>query len=64
MQNGANALFKILLNNASTDFGEKHSFKTLKTIDAYRFRVPLHTADSLKPLIALQTNIGERNIRA
>ena len=62
MQNGSNALFKILLENMSTDYGEKYSFKTLKTIDAYRFHVPLNTADSLKPLIALQTNIGERNI--
>ena len=62
MQNGSNALFRILLENTSTDYGEKYSFKTLKTIDAYRFRVPLSTAASLKPLIALQTNIGERNI--
>ncbi|MBQ9057621.1 MAG: GH3 auxin-responsive promoter family protein [Atopobiaceae bacterium] len=62
MQNGSNALFKILLDNMSTDYGEKFSFKTLKTIDAYRFRVPLSTADTLKPLIALQTNIGEQNI--
>jgi hypothetical protein len=62
MQNGSNALFKILLENTSTDYGEKYSFKTLKTIDAYRFRVPLNTAKTLKPLIALQTNIGERNI--
>ena len=62
MQDGSNALFKILLENMSTDYGEKYSFKTLKTIDAYRFRVPLCTAASLKPLIALQTNIGEQNI--
>ena len=62
MQNGSNALFKILRGNTSTDFGEKYSFKTLKTIDAYRFRVPLSTAASLKPLVALQTNIGEKNI--
>ena len=62
MQNGSNALFKILLDNMSTDYGEKYSFKTLKTIDAYRFRVPLSTAKTLKPLVALQTNIGEQNI--
>ncbi len=62
MQNGSSALFKILLRNASTDFGERYSFKTLKTIDAYRFRVPLNTEATLKPLISLQTNIGERNI--
>lgn len=62
MQNGSNALFKILLENMSTDYGEKYSFKTLKTIDAYRFRVPLSTDATLKPLIALQTNIGEQNI--
>ena len=62
MQNGSNALFKILLENRSTDYGEKYSFKTLKTIDAYRFHVPLSTEATLKPLIALQTNIGEQNI--
>jgi len=62
MQNGSNALFKILLANTATDYGEKYSFKTLKTIDAYRFRVPLNTAKTLKPLVALQTNIGEQNI--
>ena len=62
MQDGSNALYKILLENMSTDYGEKYSFRTLKTIDAYRFRVPLSTADSLEPLIALQTNIGEQNI--
>ena len=60
MQNGSNALFRILLENTSTDYGEKYSFKTLKTIDAYRFRVPLSTAASLKPLIALQ--IGRAHV--
>ncbi len=62
LHDGSYGLTKILLANASTDYGEKYSFRTLKTIDAYRFRVPLNTASSIGSLIALQTNIGEHNI--
>ncbi|MBP3897101.1 MAG: GH3 auxin-responsive promoter family protein [Mogibacterium sp.] len=62
LHDGSYALTQILLKNAATDYGEKYSFKTLKTLDAYRFRVPLNTDATLQPLIALQTNIGEQNI--
>ena len=62
MQSGALSLMKILSDNRDTDYGKMYSFDTIKTIDAYRFRVPLCDIYSIKPLIKLQTNIGEKNI--
>ncbi len=62
LKDGGQALRNIVSHNANTDFGQMYSFSTLKTVNAYQFRVPLCDSASIRPMIALQTNVGETNI--
>ena len=62
MMNGFSVLAGILSRNRGTDIGRHCSFDTIRTLDAYQFRVPLSDEKSIRPLVALQTNVNETNI--
>jgi glycosyltransferase involved in cell wall biosynthesis len=55
-------LITILRHNAETDMGRRYHFEKLDTAIAYRNRLPLADKDYYRPLIDLQTRVGERNI--
>ena len=59
--NGLNELGNILLHNADTDMGHSYNFAKLD-LRAYRNRVPLSDTESYRPLIDLQTRVGEFRI--
>jgi len=51
----------ILEENKDTEFGKKHNFENIKSIDDFQFYVPVNTYDSLEDYVTRQTN-GEPNI--
>ena len=55
-------LITILRHNAETDMGRRYHFEKLDTATAYRNRLPLADKEYYRPLIDLQTRVGERNI--
>ena len=59
---GIQELRIILFNEKDTDYGRRNDFENLKTVEAYRFRVPLANCDFIKPLIGVQTKVGETNV--
>lgn len=59
--NGIAELSKILYDNRDTDMGRNYHFGNLD-IRSYRNRLPLTNKDSYRPLIALQTRVGEHHI--
>jgi hypothetical protein len=55
-------VFKDLINQGvPTEFGEKFDFKSIRTIDDFRERVPIHDYEDLKPYINKMMN-GQQNI--
>ena len=59
--NGISVLSSILHHNANTDMGQSYNFAKLE-LKAYQSRVPITDADFYRPLIDLQTRVGEHNI--
>lgn len=59
--NGLDDLGNILLHNADTDMGHSYNFAKLD-LRSYRNRVPLSDQESYRPLIELQTRVGEFRI--
>lgn len=55
-------LKNILRINTDTDIARRNNFRTITTLEAYQFRVPLTNADFYRPLIDLQARIGETGI--
>ena len=55
-------LRKLLLANAGTDIARRNDFKTITTLEAWQFRMPLTDARFYRPLIDLQTRVGENMI--
>ena len=55
-------LMKIIYDNKDTEFGKKHNFKDIKTIDDYRKNVPLTTYDDYIEYIIRMTENGEENL--
>ena len=62
MMDGFSVLAGILSRNQNTDIGRHCSFGSIRTLDAYQFRVPLSDEKTIRPLVALQTNVSESNI--
>lgn len=62
MKDGSLALFSILKKNTECDYGKHYSFSAIKTIEAFRFRVPLSTSKTIKPLMDLCINVGEKKL--
>lgn len=60
--NGFPALKKILRNNSKTDFGQKHMFNNINTVEAFKFHVPLSHYKTYQPIIRLERQVGESNI--
>ena len=52
----------IVRRNAETDMGRRYHFTRLVSLKAFQSRVPLSDKDCYRPLIDLQTRVGERNI--
>ena len=59
---GLACLGKILMDNYNTDFGKRNSFNNLKTIASYRNRTPLTDDAFYKPLLDLNTRVGEESL--
>ena len=55
-------LMTILRINKNTDYGERYSFASIRSIKGFQHRVPITTYADYEKLIRLQTNIGEENI--
>lgn len=54
--------FKTLLTRArDTEWGKKYDYKSIRTLDQYRERVPISTYEDLKPFID-RTRLGEQNV--
>ena len=62
MLDGLNEMSNILQKNAATDFGRRYNFKGIKSVEAFQYRIPLTNANYYKPLIDLQTRVGETQI--
>ena len=56
------ALRVVIENNISTDIGREYDFKSIYTISGYRNRMPLTDYEYYRPLIDLNTRIGESEI--
>ena len=54
-------LAEICARNAATDYGRRHHFDRIRTVDEYRRAVPPTTYDGLAPWIERMTR-GERNV--
>jgi hypothetical protein len=54
-------LFKLLKKAEYTEYGKKHSFKSVKTIEQFKRQVPVNDYESLKPYID-RLRQGEQNI--
>lgn len=52
-------LRRIMADNAATEFGREHSFSTISSADDYRWAVPVHSYEDLRPLIERQELTGE-----
>lgn len=52
-------LARILSANAETEFGKRHDFARLQTIDDYRRAVPVQSYEDLRPFIERQEVSGE-----
>lgn len=44
-------LLRILANQRHTDFGKKHSFHQIRTVEQYRKHVPVHKYEDLEPFL-------------
>ncbi len=54
-------LFDLLEHAANTEFGRKYDFKSIKTREQFRERIPIQTYESLSPYITRLLK-GEKNI--
>ncbi len=54
-------LNEILQENKDTEFGKKHNFANIRTVQEFRKSVPVHTYDLLESYVARQTQ-GEANV--
>ena len=59
---GAGDMMSILRQNEETDIGRRYNFKGINSFEAFQYRIPITDADYYRPLIRLQTNVGEKNI--
>ena len=57
-------LLDIIEKNENTEYGRKFHFDYLRTVDGFRFNVPLTKYRDVQPLIELTTRIGESKIYA
>ena len=57
---GMQELRAILSQNKNTDFGKRNSFDMITTLEGWQYRMPLTDAAFYKPLIDLQTRVGEK----
>lgn len=64
MLNGISEMYRILQDNADTDFGRRYNFKGINSILAFQYRIPLTDAKYYKSLVQLQTRVGEKWIFA
>lgn len=62
IDDGADALRRILKNNRETELGKEWLFETIKTVEEYQSRVPVTNYDFYSPYIELTTRIGESDI--
>ena len=62
IDDGADALRRILKNNRDTELGKEWQFDTIKTAEEYQRRVPVTNYDFYSPYIELTTRIGESDI--
>lgn len=60
--NGWLTLMEIMRNNSNTDYGRAYGFDGIETLADYQRQVPLADYKVYRPLINLQTNIGENDI--
>lgn len=51
-------LKRILLANGDTEFGRKHQFKNIDSVEQYRELVPVHDFELLRPYIEKQRDTG------
>ncbi len=56
---GMYELRKLLIKNADTDIARRNDFRTITTLEAWQFRMPLTDWEFYRPLIELQTRVGE-----
>ncbi len=61
MKENEELLKKILKNNANTEYGKRHDFAHIKTIEEFRKNVPISTYEDFAPYIERVKN-GESNI--
>ncbi|MCQ2477231.1 MAG: GH3 auxin-responsive promoter family protein [Clostridia bacterium] len=61
MKENEELLKKILKNNANTEYGKRHDFAHIKTIEEFRKNVPISTYEDYAPYIERVKN-GESNI--
>ena len=59
---GIQELKKILQENIDTDIARRNNFGSITTLEAYQFRQPLSDTDFYRPLIELQTRVGEDRV--
>jgi len=55
-------LFRIVHDNASTEYGREHGFTAITSIDEYKERVPLSTYDDYAPYIERMVKDGEEGL--
>ncbi|MBR2214803.1 MAG: GH3 auxin-responsive promoter family protein [Selenomonadaceae bacterium] len=60
--NGQDTLLEILQKSKDTDYGRRYHFAAIQSAEGYQARVPLSDFKTYAPLVALQTQIGERGI--
>jgi glycosyltransferase involved in cell wall biosynthesis len=52
----------ILQENADTDYGRRYCFDNVVSYEGYRSLVPLSDASTYRPMVELETRIGDTNI--
>lgn len=57
-----NLLRTLLQDNKNTEYGKKYKFSEIRSVAAYRKRVPLTTYDDYETYIERMTEHGERNL--
>lgn len=62
MSENANLLSNIINDNQNTEFGQKHDFHNIHTIEDYKERVSLSTYDDYQDYIDRMVNKGESNL--
>lgn len=55
-------LLQIIDDNKDTEYGKKYHFEYLRTVDGYKYVLPLSEVEDVNPTIELTTRIGENNI--